>query len=139
MLLNKKPGIELYENPPYSTYVFRFERTLFRDHIWQSIKYGVSHPDLCEYVLRPLYFSAIFAVRSLVPYRISGRQFRKAEIENQSVEILPLIDLCQYCLLPLKRSLGNRKVRSDANFCPGNTCKNAYHARKSQRKSILSI
>jgi hypothetical protein len=135
LLLVNKPGVEIYEYPPFATSVFRFERELFREHWWKATKLGITHVFFCEYLVRPLYFAAMYDVRVLVPRRVSGRQRARTLISDERLEILPLVDLCEYCLSPIKRSVGGRKIRSDTQFCPGNTCKNAYHrVRKAPKK-----
>lgn len=134
-LLNKKPGAEIYEYPPYCTHVFRFEKSLFRDHIWQASVHHISHSEFCEYILRPVYFSAMYEVRALVPYRVSKSQVGKAEQENSRIKILPLISICRNCLRPIKNNIKGRKGRSDRTFCKGNTCKNSYHRTRKTRSN----
>lgn len=129
MLLNKKPGTEIYEYHPYATYVFRFEKSLFRDRVWQTAVGGIDHLSLCEYILRPLYFRAMYDVRSIVPRRVLSRQVEEAWAENGRYKILPLVNICKTCHYIIKTKTKARKTRDDKDYC-SNTCRNTHHNTK---------
>jgi hypothetical protein len=128
--LRSESEMTVFEYQPYALPIFRFNKALFRDQLFYSFRGAIDHQKFCENVLAPIYFEAIFSLKTIYQSRVkklSGSKEKAGALgSRQSTQkrVHDPFDSCIECELILPSA----SSRSDKKFCD-DICRNEYHRR----------